>query len=88
MVTSMKQAAMQFAARVPDQPIELVGHSGGGTLAVQMAAREPTSLQSARRRRRCANVWLACVLMPMTSKLEMAAVGEVVWQPLTQLASA
>ncbi|MGF6600960.1 hypothetical protein P3T23_005699 [Paraburkholderia sp. GAS448] len=38
-VTSMNEAAMLFAARVPGQPIELVGYSGVGAQAVLIAAR-------------------------------------------------
>lgn len=38
-VTSMNEAVRQFAARAPDQAIELIGYSGGGALAVLVAAR-------------------------------------------------
>lgn len=38
-VTSMNTALTQFAARVPGQRINLIGYSGGGALAVLIAAR-------------------------------------------------
>lgn len=38
-VDSMSDAVSRFAARVPGQPIELVGYSGGGAIAVLIAAR-------------------------------------------------
>ena len=38
-VASMNEAVSQFAARVPGQRINLVGYSGGGALAVLIAAR-------------------------------------------------
>jgi hypothetical protein len=38
-VASMNQAVDQFAARLPGQPLHLVGYSGGGALAVLIAAR-------------------------------------------------
>ncbi len=42
-VTSMKKALQQQLP--PDQPITLIGHSGGGTLAVLLAARLPNPVQ-------------------------------------------
>ena len=38
-VASMNEAVRQFAARAPGQAVELVGYSGGGALAVLVAAR-------------------------------------------------
>ncbi|MEW6345197.1 MAG: alpha/beta hydrolase [Pseudomonadota bacterium] len=38
-VESVNEAVTRFAARVPGQPINLVGYSGGGALAVLIAAR-------------------------------------------------
>jgi poly(3-hydroxybutyrate) depolymerase len=38
-VASVNEAVSQFAARVPGQRINLVGYSGGGALAVLVAAR-------------------------------------------------
>ncbi len=38
-IESMSDAVSQFAARTPGQPIELVGYSGGGAIAVLIAAR-------------------------------------------------
>ncbi|MFM0642541.1 alpha/beta hydrolase [Paraburkholderia metrosideri] len=38
-VASMNEAVSQFAARVPGQRVNLVGYSGGGALAVLIAAR-------------------------------------------------
>ncbi|SDD61374.1 hypothetical protein SAMN05421548_12278 [Paraburkholderia lycopersici] len=38
-VASMNDAVSQFAARAPGQPINLIGYSGGGALAVLVAAR-------------------------------------------------
>ncbi|TFY89158.1 alpha/beta hydrolase [Pseudomonas kairouanensis] len=38
-VMAMNQAVGQYAARVPGQPLNLVGYSGGGTIAALLAAR-------------------------------------------------
>lgn len=38
-VRSLDEAVSDFAARVPGQPVELVGYSGGGAIAVLVAAR-------------------------------------------------
>jgi len=38
-VRSIDEAISQFAARVPGQPLDLVGYSGGGAIAVLVAAR-------------------------------------------------
>lgn len=38
-IASMSQAVNQYAARVPGQPIHLVGYSGGGNIAALLAAR-------------------------------------------------
>jgi dienelactone hydrolase len=47
-VDSMSIAVSHFAARAPGQPIELVGYSGGGAIAVLIAARrsDVTSLRT------------------------------------------
>lgn len=38
-VTAMDQALSHYAAQVPGQPLQLIGYSGGGALAVLLAAR-------------------------------------------------
>ncbi|MCA1323383.1 dienelactone hydrolase family protein [Herbaspirillum seropedicae] len=38
-VTAMDAAVSRYAARVPGQPVNLVGYSGGGAIAVLVAAR-------------------------------------------------
>lgn len=38
-ITAMNQAVTYYAARLPGQPIHLVGYSGGANVAVQLAAR-------------------------------------------------
>lgn len=38
-IAAMNQAVSHYAARVPGQPIQLVGYSGGGAIAVLIAAR-------------------------------------------------
>ena len=38
-VASMNEAVSRFAAKVPGQPVHLVGYSGGGAVAVLVAAR-------------------------------------------------
>lgn len=38
-IVAMNQAVSHYAARVPGQPIQLVGYSGGGAIAVLVAAR-------------------------------------------------
>lgn len=47
-VSSLNAALDQLRARVPDQPLELVGYSGGGALAILLAARRQdiTSLRT------------------------------------------
>lgn len=47
-VQAMNQAVSHYAARVPGQPIQLVGYSGGGAIAVLVAARrhDVTTLRS------------------------------------------
>ena len=47
-VVAMNQAVSHYAARVPGQPIQLVGYSGGGAIAVLVAARrnDVTALRS------------------------------------------